>query len=103
MGFYKNIYYQESLPKLQEERLSTSIGDIFLQDVPYRYPNRINQELFLLALAVSAHEAVNTTSSIYQLGLAGIERMGSARNFQLYQRVCLTFIFNGVIGFASGL
>lgn len=50
----------------------------------------------LLFLFVTPLELVDTTSSIHQHVLAGIERVRSIRDLQLYQRVLITiFPFDG--------
>ena len=58
---------------------------------------KLNKLILLRSLTVAAHELVDATSGVDELALTGIERVRSARNFNLYHRVSFAFELYGVI------
>ena len=47
--------------------------------------------LFLVTVTITAHELINTSGCIDQLRLTSVERVRSAGDFQLYQRISFAF------------
>lgn len=57
--------------------------------------------LFLSAL-VSLIEHINATGGIDDFGLAGVERMRSVGNLDLYERIFNALDYNGLLGCSAG-
>lgn len=56
--------------------------------------------ILLLQLSVTAHEAVNATSSINELALTCVEWVRGARDFNLYNWISLALEFYSVVSLA---
>lgn len=59
------------------------------------------KRLFLLAVAVTAQELINTTSGVNQLLLTGKERVRSVGDLKLYQWISLSINLNSLLGVDS--
>lgn len=72
--------------------------------LPYPFdvlPFKNAQAALLAGLGVAAHELVDAAGCIYELGLASVEGVRRAGDFQLYNRISFAFKLNGVVGFAG--
>lgn len=68
-----------------------------------RFPFSVSlKNRLFLTVTVTAHEFINTTSCVNQLRLTSVERVRSAGDFQLYQRISFTFEFDSLFRVASG-
>ena len=57
--------------------------------------------LLLARLSVAAHKLVYAAGGVDELRLAGVERVGSAGDFEFYHGVSLALKFHGLSGFAA--
>ena len=53
--------------------------------------------LFLVTVTITAHELINTSGCIDQLRLTSVERVRSAGDFQLYQRISFAFELDSLL------
>ena len=63
-----------------------------------RFPFSVSlKNRLFLTVTVTAHEFINTTGCVNQLRLTSVERVRSAGDFQLYQRISFAFELDSLL------